>query len=189
MNSNLVSHVLVITFLLVFTEVKIAFAGSGSITNIDSSNGTSTSPENSGNSSILPGTANPIINNTAPSINQQADFIQNNGSSFSSLTYPNCQGACIFAIGRTNGRQSWEAIAGVVWQISSPENTQAETHRLTAQSERDKLDRESTVILVEKLSNAIESGKIERANLLAIILAKRLGYGDYQQLLREARGK
>jgi hypothetical protein len=189
MNSNPILHVLVITFLFVFTEAKIAFAGSGSITNIDSSNGTPSSPENSGNSSTPPGTANPIINNTAPSINQQADFIQNNGSSFSSLTYPNCQGACIFAIGRTNSRQSWEAVAGVVWQISSPENTQAETHRLTAQSERDKLERDSTIILVEKLSDAIESGKTERANLLAIILAKRLGYSDYQRLLRESRGK
>ena len=182
-------NIILATSWFIFFQTEAVYAGSSSTVVSDVPSEIVPNPSLPGNSQAASGLSTLPLNNSVPSINQQADFIQNNSSGFSNLTYPNCQGACVFAIGRTNSRQSWEAVAGVVWQISSPENTQAETHRLTAQSERDRFDRESTVILVEKLSDAIESGKIERANLLAIILAKRLGYGDYQKLLREARGK
>jgi len=39
--------------------------------------------------------------------------------------------------------------------------------------------------LTDKLAEAIENNKTERAKLYAIILAKRLGYAEYQQLLKE----
>jgi hypothetical protein len=186
MNTSQIPCILITAIFLVLAQGKILHAGTGPI---DQSSSTSTDPVPPPNTQPPPGTANPISTTTFPSINQQADFIQNNSAGFSNLTYPNCQGACIFAIGRTNNRQTWEAVGGIVWQISSPENTQAKTNRLIVQSEREKLERESTVILIEKLADAIESGKSERANLLAIILAKRLGYSDPQQLLREARTK
>jgi hypothetical protein len=40
---------------------------------------------------------------------------------------------------------------------------------------------------MKKLAEAIENNKPERANAIAIILAPRLGYKDYQQLLRDVR--
>ncbi|WP_335034738.1 hypothetical protein [Nostoc sp.] len=39
--------------------------------------------------------------------------------------------------------------------------------------------------MTEKLAEAIETQKIERAKLYAISLAKRLGYADYRQLLKD----
>jgi hypothetical protein len=37
-------------------------------------------------------------------------------------------------------------------------------------------------------SGAIETDKPERANAIAIILASRIGYNDYRQLLKDVRG-
>ncbi len=136
-----------------------------------------------------PGT-NEILPSTTPSINQQAGVIQNNGlGSHGSLSYPSCAGVCIFAIGRTtrtgNIDPSVEAVVGVVWQISSPENTQAQNTRILAETQRDSLNNQTTLALVEKLAEAIENNKPERANAIAIILASRLGYSNYQQLLKD----
>lgn len=79
-----------------------------------------------------------------------------------------------------------ESNAGIVFQLGgSPEDTQAESQRLFAIAQKEKLDQESTVILIEKLAEAIETKKTERAKLYAISLAKRLGYADYRQLLSD----
>jgi hypothetical protein len=139
-----------------------------------------------------PGT-NEILPAATSSINQQAGVIQNNGlGSYGSLNYPSCSGVCIFAIGRTtrigNTDPSIEAVVGVVWQINSPENTQAQNARILAETQRDSLNNQSTLVLVEKLAEAIETDKPERANAIAIILASRLGYNDYRQLLKDVRG-
>lgn len=136
-----------------------------------------------GTNEILPATS---------SINQQAGVIQNNGlGSYGSLSYPSCAGVCVFAIGRTtrngNTDPSVEAVVGVVWQINSPENTQAQNARILAETQRDSLNNQTTLALVEKLAEAIETDKPERANAIAIILAPRLGYSDYRQLLRDVR--
>jgi hypothetical protein len=136
-----------------------------------------------GTNEILPATA-------TSSINQQAGVIQNNGlGSYGSLSYPSCAGVCVFAIGRTtrtgNADPSIEAVAGIVWQINSPENTQAQTARILAESQRDSLNNQSTLVLIEKLAEAIETNKPERANAIAIILSPRLGYSDYRQLLKD----
>jgi NADH:ubiquinone oxidoreductase subunit F (NADH-binding) len=131
----------------------------------------------------------PTVTNNTP-INQQAGIIQNNGSfGYGSLSQPNCSGLCVFAIGRVNrtgtSEPNTEAVIGAIWQISSPENTQAQTLRLQAEIQQNALENQTT--LTEKLATALEQNQMERANAIAIILAKRLGYSDYRQLLRDIR--
>lgn len=130
---------------------------------------------------------------TTSSINQQAGVIQNNGlGNYGSLSYPSCSGICVFAIGRTtrtgNADPNVEAVVGVVWQISSPENTQAQNARILAENQRDSLNNQTTLVLTEKLAEAIETNKPERANAIAIILAPRLGYNDYRKLIKDVQG-
>jgi hypothetical protein len=132
---------------------------------------------------------NPITPSPATSIPNQTGVIQFNNTGLSALTYPNCGGTCLFAIGRlvpgSNGSTSAEAVAGVVWQLRSPENTQAEAQRLLIKAQTENLTQESTLLLTEKLADAIEQRKNDRIKLLAILLSKRLGYSDYQQLLQQ----
>ncbi len=112
-----------------------------------------------------------------------------NNTRLSALTYPNCNGTCLFAIGRlvpsNNGNTSVEAVAGVVWQLRSPDNTHAETQRLIINNRNDLAQQESIVVLLEKLAEAREQGKQDRSTLLAILLAKRLGYVDHKELLQQ----
>jgi hypothetical protein len=144
-------------------------------------------------STLTPPGTNEILPAAATSsINQQAGVIQNNGlGSYGSLSYPSCSGVCVFAIGRTtrtgNADPNVEAVVGVVWQINSPENTQAQNARILAETQRDSLNNQTTLALVEKLAEAIETDKPERANAIAIVLAPRLGYSDYRQLLKDVR--
>lgn len=129
-----------------------------------------------------------LSNTSSPLIPTQTGIIQFNNTGLSALAYPNCGGTCLFAIGRlvpsSNGT-TVEAVAGVVWQLRSPENTQVESQRLHLTAQSEKLTQESTLILTEKLANALEQGKSDRITLLAILLAKRLGYSDHHQLLQQ----
>jgi hypothetical protein len=126
---------------------------------------------------------------TTAQTSTQTGVIQFNNTGLSALTYPNCGGTCLFAIGRlvpsANGTTSAEAVAGVVWQLRSPENTQAESQRLLLKAQSENLTQESTLILTEKLADAIEQRKPDRITLLAILLAKRLGYASHHQLLKD----
>jgi hypothetical protein len=136
-----------------------------------------------------PITPSPATSSLTTSIPNQTGVIQFNNTGLSALTYPNCGGTCLFAIGRlvptSNGSTSAEAVAGVVWQLRSPENTQAEAQRLLIKAQTENLTQESTLLLTEKLADALEQRKPERIKLLAILLAKRLGYSDYYQLLQQ----
>ena len=125
----------------------------------------------------------------------QTGVIQFNNTGLSALAYPNCGGTCVFAIGRlvpgSRGTTA-EAVAGIVWQLRSPENTRTEAQRLLLNAQSENLTQESTLILTEKLADALEQRKpndltIEspRITLLAILLAKRLGYADHHQLLQQ----
>ena len=129
--------------------------------------------------------------NTSPPVQSTTNFDQtgvvqqfNNG--FNSLSQPNCNTKiCLFTLIR-NSSQGTELLGGAIWQLGgSSEETQAEAQKLLALAQKEKLDQESTLILTEKLAEAIETQKIERAKLYAISLAKRLGYTDYRQLLKD----
>lgn len=116
----------------------------------------------------------------------QAGVVQQFNNGVNSLSQPNCNTKiCLFTLIR-NSSQGTELLGGVVWQLGGSANdTQAEAYKLLAIAQKEKLDQESTVILTDKLAEAIENNKTERAKLYAIILAKRLGYAEYQQLLKE----
>jgi hypothetical protein len=86
----------------------------------------------------------------------------------------------------TNGGISGEATLGITWRLGgAPEDKQMEVQRQLVKAQSDNLERESTLSLSEKLAEAIEHQKYERATLLAMMLAPRLGYKDHLQLLRE----
>ena len=160
---------LLTSVLLVAASATSAFAGTG-----DSTTEISPQPES------------PPSNSSPP---QQVIQLYNSGSS--SLTYPHCSGACVFAIGRlvpaTNGTSYYEAVAGVMWQLNSPEKTQAQAIKMKAQAESDRINQEDDLKLAEKLADAIENKQESRANIFAMLLAKRLGYKDHRQLLQEVR--
>ncbi|MEH2147072.1 hypothetical protein [Nostoc sp.] len=180
--------------LLVLCIGKVALAGGGETTSGAETSGTLPLTSNSETTIDTSSSINQQQTvGTSSSISQQTGVIQFNNSGLSALTYPNCGGACIFAIGRaiplSNGMTSWETVAGVVWQLSSPEKTQAEANKMIAETQSENLAQESNLILAEKLADAIESGKQERANILAILLSKRLGYSDYLRLMQEMKAK
>jgi hypothetical protein len=85
-----------------------------------------------------------------------------------------------------NSGLSGEAVLGVVWRPGgAPEDKQMEAQRQLSKAQSESLAQESTVSLSEKLADAIEHQKYERATLLAMMLAPRLGYKDHLQLLRQ----
>jgi hypothetical protein len=129
-------------------------------------------------------------------INQSADFIQNNSSGLSTLTYPSCQGTCLFAIGRMNTKNQWEAVVGSIWQLSSPNGrqakanqrlaeSQAKTTEMLTQSQVNKTALESEAILIEKIAAAISAKNFPLAKGLAAVLAKQTGNNVYENLLQE----
>lgn len=169
--------------LLILSYSPTAIAGTGDVT---------FTAENSSNPELsIPPTSIPPnpITPSPTTLPNQTGVIQFNNPGLSALTYPNCGGTCLFAIGRlvpsSNGNTNAEAVAGIVWQLRSPENTQAEAQRLLLKAQTENLTQESTLLLTEKLADALEQRKPERIKLLAILLAKRLGYSDYQQLLQQ----
>jgi hypothetical protein len=148
------------------------------------------------NSNDLP--AAPPVDSTPPlqpngdsTINQPPITNQNNQTNYgdSTMSYPNCTGTCVFGISKINQQNQREFVAGVVWNITSPENTQAQTGRITAQAQSDKLDRDNNLVLMEKLTQAISARQEERANGLAIMLAKPLGYRDHQKLIADIKNR
>ena len=127
----------------------------------------------------------PISSGTVP-INQSAGVIQNNG--FGSFSYPACSGWCAFGIVKTSvtgNSPSAEAMVGIIWQIDSPEKTNAQATLLQAQTQQDTLEHQTVTTLMEKLAEAIEKNLPERVNIIAIILAKKLGYSNHRQFLAE----
>ena len=151
----------------------------------------STEPPSSNSSPPSTPETLPSISNI-PSSYQQAGIINNSGvGGYGNLSTPSCNGLCVFAIGKTgrtsSGETNREIVAGAIWQISSPENTYAQAARLQAEVQRDSLNNQTTLVLTERLAEAIEKNKPERANAIAIILAPRLGYKNYQDLLHDVR--
>lgn len=185
---------LVIASLLLILHCQRAIAGNDAASATSGAQAQPTTTTfTSSETTVNPASPNSTASLTPTPVSQQTGVIQFNNSGLSALTYPNCGGACVFAIGRlvptaNNGHQL-EAVAGVVWQFGSPENTQAQAQKMIAQAQSENLVQESNLTLAEKLADAIESGKTVRANAIAILLAKRLGYANYQQLLQDTRIK
>jgi NACalpha-BTF3-like transcription factor len=124
-------------------------------------------------------------------LSQQAGVIQNN-TGIGTLGTPNCTGTCFFTLIKLmpNGSSTnYEASVGAIWQISSPENTQAQAMKIRADSDRENMVAQTDISLVEKLSAALAANNMDLANAIAIMLAKRWGYSDYRQLIRDIRDR
>lgn len=170
--------------------VKPSLAGGTDISGTTSISNSGTAPANQSATSlsVTPTTLLQTGTNNYASVN----------SSAGALGYPNCSGTCAFAIGRvspsqntygsTSNTSQFEAVFGIVHSFNSPDQTNAETNRLLVEIQKYRNDQEIITGLSEKLADAIESGKYERANIIAIILAPKLGK-DYQTLLREVKAK
>jgi hypothetical protein len=137
-----------------------------------------------------PETTTPISSTPAPSIaplqvNQQSLISNWSGSA---LTPPNCNGGCIYAVTRlapaTYGSgTNVEAIIGFTVPIGSNDGGIGEVNRLNAETQKRRSEHDMKIVLSEKLADAIESGKMDRAKIIAMNLAPLLGYKDYQLLL------
>ena len=147
---------------------------------------TSITPQTAASLTVTPTTLQQTGNNNFANVN----------SNVGALNYPNCSSSCFFGIVRTspinnfNGTISnqLEAVIGFVISLDSPEKANAETNRLLVEIQKNRSEYEILEALGLKLSDAIEEGKLERANIIAIILAPRLGK-THTQLLAEVRKK
>lgn len=187
-----------------------AFAGGGSgqsdsptptttptpITTGDNSTSTNspttiTTPINSTTSTITT-----PINSTIPTsnipINQynQHQGLQVNWSGSSNLTPPSCNGGCVFAVTRASpvtygSGTNLEAMIGVILPIGSNDGGAGEQNRLRIEMEKYRTEHEIRIALSEKLADALENRKMERATIIAMNLAPLLGYKDYNLLLRD----
>jgi hypothetical protein len=59
-----------------------------------------------------------------------------------------------------------------------------EVNRLNAEMQKYRTQHEIKLALSEKLAEALENGKTERATIIAMNLFPMLGYKDYQSLLK-----
>lgn len=164
-----------------------------------SGGGETTQPTTTDTSVVSPSIPNSISPSvTSPTLIQQtgASNYANVNPSTGTLNYPNCNGTCGFAIMRTspsnnnNGTtgNQYEAVIGIIHSFNSPDQSNAETNRLMLEIQKFKSEHEIVAALSDKLAEALETGKYERANLIAIILAPKLGK-THLQLLNEVRSK
>lgn len=112
------------------------------------------------------------------------------------LNYLNCSSSCFFGILRTMSNSNLsgtisnqlEAIIGVIIAIDSPERANSETNRMIVEIQKSKNEYKIKLALGEKLADAIELGKMERAKIVAMLLAPLLGK-THNQLLAEIFAK
>jgi hypothetical protein len=118
-------------------------------------------------------------------VNQQSLISNWSGSA---LTPPSCNGGCFFAVTRAapsnyGSGTNLEAMVGVTIPLGSNDGGAGEVNRLNAEMQKYRSEHEIRLALSEKLAEAIESGKMVRAEIIAMNLAPLLGYKDYRLLL------
>jgi hypothetical protein len=193
-SANNIAAVGAIIGLLNFTlTASPALAGGGDTTSITQTttvdNTTSTSPT----SVTTPISSTPSsITNPITQVNQQSGIVNFSGSS--NLIPPSCNGGCVFAVTRVSpatygSGTNLEAIVGITVPIGSNDNGAGEVSRVNAEMHKYRTENDTKLALSEKLSEALESGRMERAKVIAIILYPLLGYKDYQSLLRAVSNK
>ena len=121
----------------------------------------------------------------------------NVNSNTGALNYPNCNSSCFFGILRTTPNTNnfsgiisnqIEAVIGVIIAIDSPERANSETNRMVVEIQKSKNEYEIKLALGEKLADAIELGKMERAKIISMLLAPLIGK-THTQLLAEIFAK
>jgi hypothetical protein len=156
-----------------------ALAGGGDPTAV------SPTPPTAGN------TGTGILTSTAPLAAQfNQSGVQVNYSGSSTLSPPSCNGGCVFAVTRasptnTGSGANIEAMVGITMSLGSNDGGASELNRLNGEMHKYTTENQVKLALSEKLAEALESGKMERATIIAINLAPLLGYKDYHLLLRD----
>lgn len=142
-------------------------------------------------SSITPSSSTPLgLSNSVTQVNQQSGIVQvANWGGSSNLTPPSCNGGCFFAVTRATpatygSGANVEAVVGVTIPLGSTDGGAAELNRLNGEMQKYRTEHEVKLALSEKLADALENGKMERATIIAMNLAPMLGYKDYQLLLK-----
>jgi hypothetical protein len=142
-------------------------------------------------SNITPSSSTPLgLSNSVTQFNQQSGIVQvANWGGSSNLTPPSCNGGCFFAVTRASpvtygSGANVEAMVGVTIPIGSADGGAAELNRLNGEMQKYRTEHEVKLALSEKLADALENGKMERATIIAMNLAPMLGYKDYQLLLK-----
>jgi hypothetical protein len=112
----------------------------------------------------------------------------NNGSS---AGVGGCGGGCAYfnirAVPGTTGVGATtliEGSTGFVWQFGSAEAAQSQAIRLSSELQKYKTEQEIIDYLSRQLADALESNRLDRARIIAITLAPKIGYSNYQLLLR-----
>ncbi len=135
-------------------------------------------------------TVNVPVSQSASALSLQQNGI-NNFASIGTTTVPNCGGFCIYTnvrnisgntVGLSNSQT--EISAGLMWQISSPDQTNVDTQRRLADAQVGKSEDELRFSWMKELTTAIRVGNMADANGIAILLAPKLGKTP-QQLLNE----
>ncbi|MBD2188404.1 hypothetical protein [Pseudanabaena mucicola] len=167
-------------------ETSIAAGGDTIETSTTGDSSISPTPQSAASLTVTPTTL--LQNGT----NNFANVSSNTGA----LNYPNCS-SCFFGILRTTPNTNnfsgtinnqLEAVIGIIIAIDSPEKANSETNRMIVEIQKSKNEYEIQLALGEKLADAIESGKMERAKIVALLLAPLLGK-THNQLLSEIFAK
>jgi hypothetical protein len=154
--------------------------------------------------SVIPNPTSPVTPTPTSTTTPTTALIQTgtnnyanvNSQSTGTLNYPSCNGTCAFGIVRTspsNGNNGnlgnqYEAVLGFIHSFNSPDQTNADTNRLMIEIQKYKTEQEVIIALSGQLADAIETGKYQRANIIAIVLAPKLGK-THIQLLQEVVAK
>jgi hypothetical protein len=185
-----------IGFLSFAATAHPAFAGGGPGDNSTPSTsptpittGDNSTPNNSPSTITTPTTSTTSTSTTPIHYNQQQG-LQVNWSGSSNLTPPNCNGGCVFAVTRASpvtygSGTNLEAMVGVILPIGTNDGGAGEQNRLRVEMEKYRTEHEIRIALSEKLADALENRKMERATIIAMNLAPLLGYKDYHLLLRD----
>jgi hypothetical protein len=114
--------------------------------------------------------------------------VQVNYSGSSTLSPPSCNGGCVFAVTRasptnTGSGANIEAMVGITMSLGSNDGGASEINRINGEMHKYTTENQIKMALSEKLAEALENGKMERATIIAMNLAPLLGYKDYRWLL------
>ena len=76
-------------------------------------------------------------------------------------------------------------MVGIILPIGSNDGGAGEQNRLRVEMEKYRTEHEIRIALSEKLADALENRRMERATIIAMNLAPLLGYKDYHLLLKD----
>jgi len=175
---------------------ETAFAGGSDTPTVSGDTSTPSPISPNPASSIIPNSTSGTVNPTALIQTGTNNYANVNSQSTGTLNYPNCNGTCAFGIMRTspsNGNNGnfgnqYEAVLGIIHSFNSPDQINADTNRLMVSIQQYKTEQEIIIALSGQLADAIETGKYQRANIIAIVLAPKLGK-THIQLLQEVVAK